>query len=550
MELKQYASMLWRWKWLILLGTFLAGLSAFVTSRLQTPVYQATTTVLVNEAPNERDTDYTAILTSERLARTYAQMLSTRPVLEQVILHTGISSTPERLAGAIDVQLVRDTQLITVSVEHVSPAFAADIANRLVEVFAERNEALQASRYAASKDNLKQELDAIAAQVKAGEETVASYERSPREATESELARLQSDLAQYRQSYASLLQSYEALRIAEAGSVSNVVQVEAAVPPEAPIRPRTMVNTLLAAIVGAMLAVGVVILIEYLDDTVKTPEEVEKATGLPVIAMIARIEDHAEGDPHAAREPRSPVAEAFRALRTNLQFSSVDRSLHTLLVTSVGPKEGKSTVAANLATVMAQGGHRVVLLDADMRRPRVHRLLGVPNRIGLSDLFVRTPLEINGAVRAWRLENLSVLTSGGLPPNPAELLASERMGLILEELGKRGDYIVIDSPPASVVTDATILAARVDGVLLVIEPKRTRLASAVQVVDQMRRAGANVIGLVVNNIRPGHSGYYSTYYIKYTYEEEPIEGGEVRRRRVKVKKQGVPQAAAGVEPSK
>jgi non-specific protein-tyrosine kinase len=550
MELKQYASILWRWKWLIVAGTLLAGLSAFVTSRLQTPVYQATTTVLVNEAPNDKDTDYTAILTSERLARTYAQMLSSRPVLEEVIRRAELGTTPEALAGAIDVQLVRDTQLITVSAEHARPDIAAEIANHVAAVFSEQNEALQSSRYAASKDSLKQELDALAEQVRAGEEAVAAIGSPREEIEESELARLQSDLAQYRQSYASLLQSYEALRIAEAGSVSNVVQVEAAVAPQDPIRPRTMVNTLLAAIVGAMLAVGMVFLIEYLDDTIKTPDEAARALDLPVIGLIARIEAQTEGEPHSATEPRSPVAEAFRALRTNLQFSAVDRTLHTLLITSIGPKEGKSTVAANLATVMAQGGHRVILVDADLRRPRMHRLLGVPNRVGLSDLFVRNPLEINGAARPWRIENLSLLTSGGLPPNPAELLASEKLGMIFDEVKKKYEYVVIDSPPASVVTDATILAARVDGVILVVEPKRTRLAAAVQVVSQMRRAGANVAGLVVNNIRPGHTGYYSSYYIKYTYEEEPLENGEIRRRRVKAKKQVRPQAVAGVGSSK
>jgi capsular exopolysaccharide synthesis family protein len=356
------------------------------------------------------------------------------------------------------------------------------------------------------------------------------------------LARLQSDLAQYRASYASVLQSYEALRVAEARSVSNVVQVEPAVEPTIPVRPRTMVNTLLAAVVGAMLAVGVVFLIEYLDDTIKTPDEVMRATQLPLVGLISRIEDEADGEPYAARQARSPAAEAFRSLRTNLQFSGVDRPVRSLLVTSPGPQEGKSTVAANLAVVMAQGGHRVTLLDADMRRPRLHRMLGVPNRIGLSDLFTRNPLDLDGAVRPCRMENLSLLTSGGLPPNPAELLASERMIQILDQVAKQTEFVVIDSPPAGAVTDAIVLAARVDGVLLVVEPKHTRLPSVVQVVEQLRRAGANVVGLVFNNVPLGRSGYYNGYYSGYYYQyvypygEDGLKGGKPRRRRVKVKK--------------
>jgi non-specific protein-tyrosine kinase len=542
MELKQYTALLWRWKWLIVLATLLAAGAAYGTSRMQVPTYRATTTLMINQAPNEQVTDYTAILTSERLARTYVEMLTNRPVLEEVILRLGATTTPEALAKTIDVQLVRDTQLITVSVEHFSPAWAAAIANSVVEVFAAQNEAIQESRYAASKESLRQEVERVSGQVSETEQAIERLGTPAADTGRDELARLQSDLAQYRASYASVLQSYEALRVAEARSVSNVVQVEPAVEPTIPVRPRTMVNTLLAAVVGAMLAVGVVFLIEYLDDTIKTPDEVMRATQLPLVGLISRIEDEADGEPYAARQARSPAAEAFRSLRTNLQFSGVDRPVRSLLVTSPGPQEGKSTVAANLAVVMAQGGHRVTLLDADMRRPRLHRLLGVPNRIGLSDLFTRNPLDLDGAVRPCRMENLSLLTSGGLPPNPAELLASERMIQILDQVAKQTEFVVIDSPPAGAVTDAIVLAARVDGVLLVVEPKHTRLPSVVQVVEQLRRAGANVVGLVFNNVPLGRSGYYNGYYSGYYYQyvypygEDGLKGGKPRRRRVKVKK--------------
>jgi len=542
MELKQYTALLWRWKWLIVLATLLAAGAAYGTSRMQVPIYRATTTLMINQAPSEQVTDYTAILTSERLARTYVEMLTNRPVLEEVILRLGASTTPEALAKTIDVQLIRDTQLITVSVEHFSPAWAAAIANSVVEVFAAQNEAIQESRYAASKESLRQEVERVSGQVSETEQAIERLGTPAADAGRDELARLQSDLAQYRASYASVLQSYEALRVAEARSVSNVVQVEPAVEPTIPVRPRTMVNTLLAAVVGAMLAVGVVFLIEYLDDTIKTPDEVMRATQLPLVGLISRIEDEADGEPYAARQARSPAAEAFRSLRTNLQFSGVDRPVRSLLVTSPGPQEGKSTVAANLAVVMAQGGHRVTLLDADMRRPRLHRLLGVPNRIGLSDLFTRNPLDLDGAVRPCRMENLSLLTSGGVPPNPAELLASERMIQILDQVAKQTDFVVIDSPPAGAVTDAIVLAARVDGVLLVVEPKHTRLPSVVQVVEQLRRAGANVVGLVFNNVPLGRSGYYNGYYSGYYYQyvypygEDGPKGGKARRRRVKVKK--------------
>jgi capsular exopolysaccharide synthesis family protein len=305
-----------------------------------------------------------------------------------------------------------------------------------------------------------------------------------------------------------------------------------------------LVNTLLAGVVGAMLAVGMIFLIEYLDDTIKTPEEVMQATNLPLLGLIARIEDDAAGVPYSAREARSPTAEAFRSLRTNLQFSGVDKPLRTLLVTSPGPREGKSTVAANLGVVMAQGGHRVTLLDADMRRPRIHRLLGVQNRVGLSDLFTRSPVQINGALRPWRMEKLALLTSGGLPPNPAELLASDRMTQILDLVAGQSDFVIIDSPPAGAVTDPVVLAPHVDGVILVVEPKRTQLLSAVRVVEDLRRAGANVLGLVFNNVSIGRTGYYNGYYsgyyyqYVYTYGDDGHGKGKAKRKRTKAKTRG------------
>lgn len=532
MELRQYAAILWRWKWLIVAGVVLAAGTAFVASRVQTPVYQATTDLLINEAPSEGTSDYTAILTSERLARTYAQMLVNRPVLQETLnrleMRVGVQEL-EALKDAIDVQLVRDTQLITVSVEDTSPIRAAEIANTLVEVFAAQNEDMQASRYAASKESLSQELEQLSGLIQETEAKIEALGSPPTNGARAEQDQLEANLAQYRESYTNLLQSYETLRVAEAQTVSNVVQVEPATPPITPVRPRTMMNTLLAAIVGGMIAVGVIFLIEYLDTSIKTPEQVMAAFELPMLGLIGRLEE--ENGPHAATDPRSPITEAFRKLRSNIEFSAVGRPIHTLLVTSPGPGEGKSTVATNLAVVMAQGGKQVVLLDADMRKPRVHHLMNVTNRVGLSDLFVRTPLTFDGTVRKWRTEKLALITSGGLPPNPAELLGSERMADILGELSERADVVVIDTPPMSAVTDAVLLAARVDAVLLVLEPGSTPMGAAEQSLDQLKLAGANVIGFVMNNVDLQRGGYYSGYYSGYYEYYENGRGGRRKSKR-------------------
>jgi capsular exopolysaccharide synthesis family protein len=536
MELRQYAAILWRWKWLIIAGVVLAAGTAFVASRVQTPVYEATTDLLINEAPSEGTSDYTAILTSERLARTYAQMLVNRPVLQETLsrldMPVGVQEL-ESLKNAIDVQLVRDTQLITVSVEDTSPLLAAQIANTLAEVFAAQNEDMQASRFAASKESLSQELDQISALIQETETKVNALQAPLDNGERAEKDQLEANLAQYRQSYTNLLQSFETLRVAEAQTVSNVVQVEPATPPVTPVRPRTMMNTLLAAIVGGMIAVGAIFLIEYLDTSIKTPEQVMAAFELPMLGLIGKLEE--EREPHSAANPRSPITEAFRKLRSNIEFSAVGRPIHTLLVTSPGPGEGKSTVATNLAVVMAQGGKQVVLLDADLRKPRVHQIMNVTNRMGLSDLFVREPLIFDGAVRKWRTEKLALITSGGLPPNPAELLGSERMADILTKLTERADVVVIDTPPMSAVTDAVLLAARVDAVLLVLEPGTTPMGAAEQAMDQLKLAGANLIGFVMNNVDLQRGGYYSGYYSGYY---EYYEDGRGKRRKPKRRQKG------------
>jgi len=338
------------------------------------------------------------------------------------------------------------------------------------------------------------------------------------------LTQSQATLALYQQIYVSLLNSFESIRLARLENTPSIVQVEAAAYPSGPIRPKPLNNTMLAGAVGLMLAAGIVFLIEYLDDTLKTPDDIQHHLGLPVIGYIAqmKVADKSAEAVYVAKQPRSPVTEAFRALRTNLEFAGVDQPLRTLLVTSPGPGEGKTTTATNLAAIIAQGDRNVVLLDADLRRPRVHRFLSLPNQVGLSDLF-RGNLDILSVKRAVEEnEKMQVITSGNLPPNPAELLGSERMSQILDDIASLEDMIIIDSPPA-LVSDAAILSAKVDGVILVLQPGKTNAASAVATLEQLKRADARVLGVVLNRIPRNRADYYgwyqhySAYYKSYSY---------------------------------
>jgi capsular exopolysaccharide synthesis family protein len=527
-ELRRYAAIIGRWLWLIVLCTLLAGGTAFIVSRTSTPIYEASATLLINEARSPDVNDYTSILTSERLARTYAELLKTRPILEQVIERLGLSLEPTELAKDITVQPVRDTQLIRLKVESPSPELAAYIANILPEVFIEQNERIQTSRFASSKENLAREIEIIQQDIARTQEAITRLGTPQTPAQQAELDRLQSDLAQYRASYSNLLSSYEEIRLAEARSVNNIVVSEPADVPIYPVRPRTLLNTLLAAIVGAMLALGGVFLIEYLDDTIKTPEEVSRALNLPTLGALARFDNKGQRlITHV--NPKSPISEAYRTLRTSIQFSSVDRPIRTLLVTSGGPGEGKSTTAANLAIVMAQTGQTVVLVDTDLRRPTLHKLFGLPNAVGLTTaLLSGADPTLDGYVQPTEIENLYVLTSGPLPPNPSELLGSQRMQELIQRLQQEADILLFDSPPALAVTDAAVLARQLDGVLLVIDAGETRQPIAQRACEELTKVGARILGVALNKLSTGRSGYYYYYYHYYSDDE----GGQRRRRRV------------------
>jgi capsular exopolysaccharide synthesis family protein len=303
----------------------------------------------------------------------------------------------------------------------------------------------------------------------------------------------------------------EDIRLARLQNSSNVVQIEAAQAPESPIRPNLLINLGLSAAVGLMLAAGVVFTIEYMNDTLKSPVDVNALLGLPIIGYVAELKEVPEpGEIYVSSNPRSPVAEAFRSLRTNLEFADKEKPIKTILVTSSRPGEGKTTIATNLAAIFAQSGKKVVLVDADLRRPNVHGMTGVQNRVGLSTLF-KTQLPIE---KVWRkrpgTDNLYVITSGSPLENPAEQLSSEKMMMIMADLRKAADIVVIDSPP-SVVADAQILSSLVDGVILVLQPGKSPTDEAQATLTQMNTAGARMLGVVFNRIPRNRGHYYGGY---------------------------------------
>lgn len=530
-DLRQYLFVLQRWWWLILGCTLLAAAIAFAVSSWMRPVYQATVTLLVQQAPTTGLSEYTAVLTSERLAQTYAQMLTGRPVLEATIDRMGLSEAPEELAKRVKVERVRDTQLIRVKVEDTDPAQAAAIANALAEAFIGQVRGIQEQRYAESLNNLKAQIDDLSATIAEVQKELEVRSRDASLQGQAERTRLETILAGYRNTYAALVQSYEQMRLTAIQSAENVVLFEPAQVPKEPVRPRRLMNTALAAILGAMLAVGAVFVVEYLDDTLKTPDDVNRTLGLPTLSAIGRLEE-GQSELILMADPLSPVSEAFRVLRTNIRYSSVDRPLQVLLVTSTGPLEGKSLVAANLALALAQAGLRTALVDADLRRPRQHRLFGLYPKEGLTGALLAGSTD--GRLQPTEVEGLVLLPAGEKPPNPVELLGSQRMREMGEELRRSFDAVVVDSPPALIGADAAVLAQMADGVLLVVDAGQTRRDAARQAVESLRQVGANLIGVVLNRVpsRRGGYYYYYPYYHYYSgYYGEGEKAGERKRRK-------------------
>jgi capsular exopolysaccharide synthesis family protein len=342
-----------------------------------------------------------------------------------------------------------------------------------------------------------------------------------------QIDRIQRTLSLYEQIYFSSISALEELNLARVQSAPNVIQVQPAVPPSAPFTPRPYRTAFTYGLIGLIITGSIVFLIEYLDDTIKTPEDVKQNLGLPVIGLIADMKAAKNGQTiekssvFVANQPRSPITEAFRSIRTSLEFYSVDEPLKILVVTSPGPEDGKTTIGTNLAVILSKSNKRVLLLDADMRRPSVHHHFGLSNRIGLSDL-IRGRYKAEDIIQnVEMIKNLSVITSGSLPPNPAELLASQRMTEIIKELRDQFDIIVVDTPPA-IVTDAQILATKSDGVIYVLKAGKIRSLAAQKPLEEFSRVGAQVIGVVMNRI-PRKQAYY---YGGFTYYDPSYQASE------------------------
>jgi capsular exopolysaccharide synthesis family protein len=297
--------------------------------------------------------------------------------------------------------------------------------------------------------------------------------------------------------------------------------VDAAEVPRSPAGPNTRTDFLLAVLVGGVVAVGFVFGLEYLDNRLKSPDEITAHLRMPCLGLVPAAPDTyvTGGAPLINNGVPAYFSEAFRTIRTNVLFSSVEEGSRTIVVTSTGPGEGKTVVSSNLALALAQANQRVLLIDADMRRPQIHSYFSHPQEPGLSNFIVGNS-EVGDVVRPSGVPQLWLLPSGLIPPNPAELLGSMKFKEFLATLKERFDWVIIDSPPVMAVTDACILAHSAHGVLFVVGSEMTSRKAARGALKQLALAQAGLMGAVLNRVDVEHhghyySGYYRTAYARY-----------------------------------
>jgi succinoglycan biosynthesis transport protein ExoP len=521
MDLNAYIKPLLKWWWMLLAAALIAAVSTFIVTWRQPPVYQSRTTLVVGRSFYQANPTANDFWQSQSLAAWYADLARRQPVQQATMDALGLEWLPSYTAS-----MLTDSQLIEIVVTDSIPERAQIVANELANQLIRQSPAFQ-SEDQQQEDFIQGQLRTLEADITLTKDEIAKKQDelgglfSARQIAdaEAEIRGLELKLSSLQSTYATLLGN------STRGATNTVSIVETANLPRVPVGPNKGMMVLLAAVIGLVLAVGAAYLLEYLDDTVKTATEAGNLLNLPVIGHIPEIEKGMNDGTYLTKNPRSAVAEAFRGLRTNLEFAAVDKPLKVILVSSAAIGDGKTSVAAGLATIMAQGGKTVLLVDADLRRPSIHRFLGLSNKNGLTDVF-RSSIELHEALQTWNLEKVMVIPGGEPPPNPAELLGSKKMDTILDSLRKVADVVILDGPPF-LVTDAALLSAKVDGVLLVVRSGFSRKNEVLYSLEQLDRAGARVVGVALNGIRRSSETIYSRYRYygnDYLSESAPQDG--------------------------
>ena len=536
MDLKAYLAPLIRWWWLIVVATLVAIIASYLATLSQPPIYQAKTILVVGRSIDNPNPNQGDLWLAQQLANNYADLASREPVQNATMQALGLSRLPEYVARAVP-----NAQLIEIAVTDIVPVRAQVVANELANQLILRSPSARPEEQA-RQNFINQQLDLLQTQIvdTQGEITklkdhLGSLNSASQIAdTQAQISALQSKLSTLQENYAALLSN------TQKGATNTLAVVTAADLPVTPIGPKKALSIILSSAIGFVLAAGAAYLLEYVDDTIKSPEELSHLLHLPVIGKIGYIKrektDDEGGKPAEniviLRQPLSPIVETFRALQMNLLSLSQDTPKKVFLITSAKPGEGKSITLANLAVTMAQSGLKIIAVDADLRKPTLHQIFDLPNTAGLSDVLLRSKTNARTLLQATQVDNLEVLTSGELPPSPTLVLGSKRKLKAIEDLMSEADYILIDSPPILSVADTLNLGSCVDGVIFLTVQGFTRKGEARRALEELHSAGINVVGTILRKTKGSEEGYrYYHYYTsnKAANKDNPMAGSLPQR---------------------
>lgn len=541
MEFSQYLRLARKWIWLILVAAFIAGGIAFILNTGRPSVYTATSTVALSNITQTADPSANDFNTGVTLAPSYIRILETYELLQSTIDALGITNlTPDRLRSIMDARLIEGTTFITISITYTDPVQAADLANELARQLVERSPRLsfaEQDRLDYANEQviiLNEELrDARERQALIEDQIERTEDPALRENLQAQRATLITQITQTTASITAFTNQIIQLE----QRAGRVTILETARIPTGASGTNLFNITVIGAVMGAALAIGVALVFEYLDDTIRTSEQAAQVLALPVLGAIVRIGKRNESYKQrlVINQPSmSPVAEGYRTLRTNLLYASKNGSKGVYIITSANPEEGKSITTANLAVTMALAGLQVLLIDADLRRPKVHDIFGLENSVGLTTLLFADPEQANPdtlsedgtmpatlkqCLQSTAVPRLRVITSGFIPSNPTEILGSALMQRWINVFRNSPniDIVLIDTPPCLMTADSSVLAATTQAdVVLVIDSGRTRRGAALKAKEKFAQLDIALKGVILNRVNPRDEtyeyGYYGYYY--------------------------------------
>jgi capsular exopolysaccharide synthesis family protein len=532
---RSYPAILWHRKWLIIGTTIATVIVVLLGTLLVTPMYEATAKLRVYTAARGSVdwVDYDIAYT-ERLMNTYTQLATSLPVRQELAQQLNLSRLPE-----ISAQVIPDTELMQIRVAAADPVLVTAVANGLAQIMVARSQ-----DYAGGGRTAQ---DILSEQLTLAEEELAQAQAAYAEA----LAQAPTDSARIsalsrsvdlkQEVYTALLQQYERTRVAEELRSNSLSIVEPATLPQEPSSPNRGLNLMLGALAGLVAGSGLALLFERLDTRVQSTDQIEEITALPTLGRIPYVR---KAPAHVFLGNSLPAQEAYHRLQAKLEARTAGDALRSILVTSAEPGEGKSAIVANLAQALAHAGRRVVIVDANLRRPVMHQILDVSNKAGLSNVLAQE-WTVKEAVQTTRVPGVWVLTSGTYHPNPVQLLKSPGMAGLLDELTHPFDVILLDAPSILAVADATLLAPQVDGVLLAVGRDQARRESIVAAIEQLAAVQARLLGVVVNWAEHTEDLHRYRYY-QQAHQPSKLNGPRMPRHTVAT--QNMAKSAAPAAP--